>query len=382
MSIGRHLSRKKAKKTGTCMKRRDRQKNSPASRAFTLVEALVSMAIIAMLLIILMSMTNQVTTVWRYTSGKIDQFQKGREAFESMTRGLSAATLNTYLDYNDPTAPTAYIRQSELRFLSGPTNLVAGTPPAGKSWFTHSVFFQAPLGVAEPGSAQLAGLYSLLNTRGYFVEFGDDLSSRPNILTPAMIPARHRFRLYEMIQPSSGLTIYNYTSGLDANNKPKNESYVGKEWFTDALTRTGTDRPVHILAENVIALVLLPRLASAEDPTGTGLSPKYVYDSTIKGADPKFNPNGADPKFNYSNQLPPIIQVTMVVIDENSAKRLEQGAAIPPALNMDDLFKDADQYQDNLNTLEKRLIDNHVQYRVFTTNVQIKGAKWSKDQVN
>ncbi len=337
--------------------------------AFTLVEMLVSLAVVAMLLIVLLSMTNQVTTLWRSTSGKIDQIQKGRGAFESITRRLGKATLNTYLDYDNPLAPAAYVRQSELRFLSGPMAELAGTAPAGKTWLGHGLFFQAPLGASEPGTANSAGLQSLLNMFGYFIEFGDDLAYRPGIITPALLAPQYRFRLCELIEPTNALSIYRHTSGLDQNKKPLSASYTGRQWFTDPLKKSGADRPVHVLAENVIALVILPRLTPDQDPGGVALSPGYLYDSTVEKS---------DARLNSRNQLPPVVQVTMVVIDDTSARRLHENATMPD-LGLSALFQEPARFKEDLQTLEGTLISRRIGYRVFSTNVQIQGAKWSTE---
>src|SRR5437867_2293961 len=79
---------------------------------FTLVEVMVSMAILVLLLLVLVSITDATRKTWSYTSSKIEQFQDAREAFESITRKLSQATLNTYWDYDNPLTPTRYLRQS------------------------------------------------------------------------------------------------------------------------------------------------------------------------------------------------------------------------------------------------------------------------------
>lgn len=347
-------------------------KRGPQARsAFTLVEILVSTAVLAFLLLILLSITSQVSSTWRQTSGKTEQFRQAREAFDAISRRLARATLNTYWDYDDPAAPSQYVRQSELRFLSGPmSSVVTGAPPAGKSWPGHGVFFQSPLGAAEPGLTNLVGLNSLLNTWGYFVEFGGDDSYRPGILNGTAVQDRWRFRLCELIQPANQMSVYQYTSGTNGSGKPKNLTYTGAEWFEPALSQPGNTRPVHVLAENVIALVILPKLSSQEDANGTDLAPDYLYNSTDTKTDPVINPK---------NQLPPLAQVTMVVIDENSARRLESGTTMPD-LGLDQLFKTASQYEADLATLEKTLIDKRISYRVFTTTVRLSEAKWSKEQ--
>lgn len=345
-------------------------KRSPkAPSAFTLVELLVSTAIVALLLVILLSVTSQVTAGWRHTSGRAEQFRQARESFDAISRRLGQATLNTYWDYNDPASPTNYVRQSELRFISGATETIAGAAPASRRWPGHGIFFQSPLGASEPGQTNLSGLNSLLNTWGYFVEFGDDTSFRPSILDGSGVEPRHRFRLCEFIQPADQLSVYQHTSGRESN-EPKNLSYTENTWFAPTLRQAGPSRPVHTLAENVIALVILPRLTPQEDATGALLAPDYRYDSTETRSNPAINPK---------NQLPPLAQITMVVLDENSARRLENGATMPD-LGLDQLFQDAGRYEADLATLEKTLIDQHLGYRVFTTSVRLKGAKWSKEQ--
>ena len=91
---------------------------------FTLVEVLVAMALLTLIALLLTSMTGATASTWRYTAARIEQFRSAETAYESITRRLSQATLNTYWDYDSPTAPTKYLRQSDLRFISG--NMTAG----------------------------------------------------------------------------------------------------------------------------------------------------------------------------------------------------------------------------------------------------------------
>ena len=121
---------------------------------FTLVELIVSMGILVLLMLVLISITDATGRTWTYTTGKVEQFHDAREAFESITRKLGQATLNTYWAYDNPNAPTKYQRQSELRFISGQSSILIpaslalndenGSP---LQTATHAVFFQAPLGV-------------------------------------------------------------------------------------------------------------------------------------------------------------------------------------------------------------------------------------------
>jgi len=361
---------------------------------FTLVELMVSMAILVLLLLVIVSITDATRKTWAYTSSKIEEFGNAREAFESITRKLSQATLNTYWDYHYPagnSTPDRYIRQSELRFISGNGQTLTGS----SSVTTHAVFFQAPLGYVT--GANYSNLENLINTWGYFVEFGDDSQARPAFLNN-IVQVRKRFRIKELMEPSESLTLYTYTSGTNASGQSKNSVYTGTEWFTTPFNGTAPyttlTRPVRTLAENVIALVLLPKLAPQEEqslqtsgeipsaPQGTSLAPQYTYDSTVAVA------NAA---LNTKNQLPPVIQVTMVAIDETSANRMTDSDNANLQAKLGTLFIDATKCAADLNrdpanvadpSLETYLITHRINYRIFTTNISIKSAKWSRAESN
>jgi len=331
--------------------------------AFTLIELLVSMAIVSILLIVLFGMVDQASNMWRYSTSKTEQFRSARTAFESMTHQLSQATLNTYWDYqrNSNGDVQKYVRQSDLRFISGDANTVIGnTPPKS----TKCVFFSAPLGFSEQSS--YLGIQTLLNSWGYFIQFKSDKDQWPGFMA-GMKPTpveKYRYNLMEFMQPSEELSVYKYTSGsATALN------YHDKDWFRQALS--APKPPAHILAENVVALVLLPKLPPDPKLTGTELAPNYEYDSSDST---KPNPPQYDPK----NQLPPIVQVTLVAIDEASAGRLaSQSGTNPPDFGLDALFRDATKYTDDMSALQTTLVQKKATFRTFTTNVSIRGAKWS-----
>jgi len=76
----------------------------------------------------------------------------------------------------------------------------------------------------------------------------------------------------------------------------------------------------------------------------------------------------------------------MVAIDESSALRLPRNT-IPDWTIRDDkqLFTKVSneaEFLDDMAELEKRLQADKVSYRVFSTDVVIRGSKWSKDPKN
>jgi uncharacterized protein (TIGR02599 family) len=225
---------------------------------------------------------------------------------------------------------------------------------------------------------------NLLNSWGYFIEVGYDLD-RPSFITPAVAPKRWRSRLMEFMQPAEQMAVYDLP--YPTATTPWSEI---TSWVSTPLNipRTSPTRPVRNLAENVIALILLPKL-SAQDEVARGssanaLSPNFIYDST-KTANPPNTPGDAE--INPKNQLPPIVQVTMVAIDERSAARYVERygttAVIGPDtsqmfLNNSKTFEQPGTGE--LAVYERRLVDMGITYRIFTSNVSIRGAKWSRSQ--
>ncbi|MEA3211553.1 MAG: hypothetical protein QOE70_4610 [Chthoniobacter sp.] len=337
--------------------------------AFTLIEVMVSTALLAILLMILLGIVNQTSATWRYSIAKVEQFRGARQAFEAMTRRLSQATLNTYWAYEPPNTPLKYVRQSDLRFVCGSAkDLTKGlTLEAGSERSGHGIFFQAPLGFVDiADKPEFAGLGNLLNTWGYYVDWNSDKALRPPFIKSPPFRDRWRFRLVELMQPSNNFTVYTIAPGL-----------LASDWVTRAVP--AKPAPTHILAENVIALVLLPRLAQADEEVRRKagkklLAPAYSYDSANADADPEVNPK---------NQLPSLVQVTLVAIDEPSAVRLLNPAnpTAMPDLGLSSLFVgNSDKgFSIDLQTLENTLAAKRVGYRVFTTQVIIRAAKWSRD---
>lgn len=355
--------------------------------AFTLIEVLLSAVIVSIIAAILLSMTDATSKILNRTAARIDQFQAARSAFEAMTRRLSQATLNTYLDYDDAKAPKQYLRQSELRFIAGPTvKLLDNTNPA--KWPAHGVFFQAPLGYVNDQANER--LRNLLNTWGYFVEFGDDKATRPPFLdsitnAPSLT---YRYRLMELMEPTENMGIYFYTSGFDAAGKPKNLSYKGRDWFKTPvlLDPSAGTRPIRAVADNVLALVILPKLTVGEDPTAAKLCPNYEFDSSKTDSKDSVS---VDPQLNWKHQLPPVVQVTMIAVDEASYSRFQ--ADTNPVDLLADRFKAVgnlssptqNTYAKDLESLETDLRDKYrMNVRIFSTDVAIRAAKWSRDQKN
>ncbi len=413
--------------------------NRPPSKnqGFTLVEVMLTTVLIIGLMYFLVTAVSQTQTVMTRTTEKVVQFQSARSGFEAMTRRLSQATLNTYWRAHDgdvTTATTAFKfrRQSELQFISGPTKRFFGAatqlanlnPALEKSYPTHAVFFQTPIGYSEDttqvGSVKLPtfrNLDSLLSSCGYFVEFGPETERPPfitNLIPP--IPDRFRFRLMETAVPSEKLTIFQrpidekgyvdprvfdeknkYYAGMVKDDRTSNTSWVRPLWMKEAFLRS-TTKPyrfvyARVRSENIIALIILPKLAEKDrvkpgtqtaDPTQLELAPAYEFDSwrVLTGKTVTENNRSLD-NTARDNLLPPIVQVTMVAVDEKTMARFGPTATNIPTWTQG-LFTKAkvvSDYMTDMQTLEQRLLDDPYKpnYRIFTADIVLRGSKWSRD---
>lgn len=332
-----------------------------------------------LLMLMIFSVVSQTSSIWQKTTAKFDQFRNARAGFLAVTQNLREATLNSYLDFDSPTVPTKYLRKSNLHFVADQaTSLVTMPPPAAPSVAvpgpTHAVFFQAPLGFSQTidnnGNAILTNdgkLGDLLCALGYFIEFcGDDLQKPPFINTRFGTGSiNYRYRLMEFKQPTENLSVY--TSG----------GVYTRTWFQTNLSATSANiRPI---ADNIVALVIRERPPSGSSST---LAPAYAYDSRPR------NPNSlTPPQPVQENQLPPLLDITLVAISEDSAKRLaaRYGTNPPPILDPSWFQNAADSnYVADLAALttaldKGRLADGKtmsgLDYRIFTTTIQLKETK-------
>lgn len=343
-------------------------------RGFTLLEMLVAVALVCVVMVLLFGIISTATTGMRKASDRTTAYRGAREAFDVITRSLSQATLDTYYDYYDGSRrsrqemakggdlasfqPDVYGRYSDLHFVSGPDLL-----PAPWQQSTDAVFFQAPMDSSR--DAQNAGLEGTLNICGFFVSFGSDDSEIPSFLGPELVTRQNRYRLYRMVQPTEGSTVY------DTQNR---------SWFENPLHGISTASAaraagVYPLAENIIALVILPKYAL--EGNGDELASDFRYDSRLQNWTAGDQPE-------QMHQLPPLLEVVMVAIDETSAARLLRGvttetsAAAALGIDPHSLFKQASNLEADLKSLGDALAAKGVGYRAFRTTIPLRSGKWNR----
>jgi uncharacterized protein (TIGR02599 family) len=319
-------------------------------RAFTLLELLITIALLLVILIALAKAMDAADHAWK--SGASDPYSNAQDAFETVAGTLADATLETYEDYADASGnfrtsasftPDHLARRSDLAFACGPASGTNGLLAASARTTTGSaVFFTAAEGATQTYAN--AGLERLLNDMGFFVDFGDD-DSRPAFLLSFV--HRYRWRLREIQQPSESLQAYSSTTS--------------SSWIQQ-LVPPGAAIPM--LAENVIALVVLPERNASD--SGAPLSPAYSYDSR-------------DATNSVTlNQLPPRLRLVLVAIDSPSAERLAaQNGSNAPQLVAPTLFQQSAQLDQDLTTLDTSLTAQKIGHRIFQRVIQLPSSAWS-----
>lgn len=352
-------------------------------RAFTIIELMVAMAVLSLVLVLTAQIVRSSGNLVTHSRERIETFQEARNAFESVTGRLSQAMLNTYSDYADATGqsrtvnnsstfvPKQYLRQSDLQFVSGPSSGANGLLSGVNGLIspTQSIFFQAPLGITN----NVHSLPSLLNGTGYFLQFSDDASERPLFLASgSRIPLRYRFRLMELRQPAENFSLYSLGTAGSAHNK----------WFTDALRYQEPNKGHayrRVVAENVVAFIILPK-RSPNDPV-PNKAPETLTPGDFNYDSKRYENISDDYAKASRNQLPPVVTIVMVVVDEKDAARLalSSGSTPPLELSVGSNFKDDQKIMEDLKDFEKQLTAKHVNYRIFSTDVSVLQAKWSED---
>ncbi len=335
-------------------------------RGFSLIELMVAMGILSVLMLMLTVLLDQIQKSWRFSEARVSQFREARVAFDAMTKNIGQASLNTYWELRDKDndgIPDGYFRASELHFLSieAPSLGASGTQtPVGKA-----IFFQAPLGFSN----EYRNLNNLFNGRGYFVAFGGDGAFRPRFIRSG---ERYRFRLMEFRPPAESNQVF-----ADGQEELKNNSRQEfTKWFKQSAgVGTGSfEEHLNPLAENILAIIVTPRDSlevgvDSREETYSMIAPKFVYDSNDEG----------EGRSEFAQQVPPLVRVTMIAIDENAAVRLEQGSNMPNELGsaIQGLFENTQNYAEDVSKVAERLSELNISHKIFSSLVMLRSSKWS-----
>jgi len=326
------------------------------------------MTIFTIVLVTAASMLDSTMNQLKLAESRFSQFREAQAAFESMNLRLAGCELTPYYDYSYPNGntalvPTSYQLSSDLHFVCGPVSMGARpllVPAGGR--VTHGVFFHGAYGISdEPGWHDLR---QLMNSWGYYVEFGSDQNDRAEFLNTAATGQRFRFRLKELQVPAEATRTY----ALRLNKSRITIDYL-YDWFRTPANNPQFSRTV---AENIIAMVVTPLRPDALGTVSSDLAPAYIFDS--RG----YQYVADSVTLRNRHKLPPLVRITLVALDENSAARLQDkhGSSMP-SFDLDKLFTTPSRYDQDLAQLEATLQGEKLRYRVFTNTVRLRNSRWT-----
>ncbi len=114
--------------------------NAPRRQAFSLVELLISMAILSIMMLFLANITGTVSNTWTSSEKRVETFQSARAALEIITREMTPAVVDTRMQFS-------IFPGTQLETM-GAKNIVPEAPV---------VLWMAPLG--EQGDLRCVGYY-------------------------------------------------------------------------------------------------------------------------------------------------------------------------------------------------------------------------------
>ena len=328
-----------------------RKRSRPSWSGFTLLELLVTLVILLTVLVVVAQFVSEVDVAWK--SAAVDPFAEAATAFETITRNLDEATVDSYQDYADSSGafrtnatatfvPDHLARRSDLAFICGPSAGEGGLLTSiGRTCTGSAVFFIAPEGYTQTYSH--AGLGRLLNAMGYFVDFAN-INTAPAFVS---VTPCWRWSLRQLQQPAETLQVY--------------ASATSQAWISQAVPAVVS---APLLAQNIITLIVLPERSSTD--TGSSLASGFRYDSRDEG----------DPL--TLNQLPPRVRVVLVAMDEASALILARRyGSSPPPLMPAGLFNNISQLDADLAALDRSLTAQKINHRIFEREISLASSAWS-----
>jgi prepilin-type N-terminal cleavage/methylation domain-containing protein len=289
---------------------------SPGSRVlsagFTLVELLVSLALLTFLMLVLGSVTESASRAWRDGQNRTETFQSARTSLEIVARELSPAVVDTRMQF--------VLAPSTILSAAGAKNVAPQSP---------ALLWMAPLG--ENGSLRCVGYYL----------YRDEAKQFYRLKRIFIAPASRYFPI-----------MVNKSNPRDATLRT---SPVHAEWFTrtwngDAFDEENPDNVeavVSAASDGVVAFWVqcldslgrpIPGLNRSTVHPASSLhfnSAAYFQaaTSTPFEAGVSFRYLAASPQAMKANRVPAAVDLTVVTID---SRLLIRGVIVPEQVNVYD----------------------------------------------
>ncbi len=232
--------------------------------AFTLLELLVAITVLSVLLLILLSMVDGASRLWRDSENRVDSYREARAAFNTIAADLKSI---------HPSIEEKFFDWRTSR--SDIEDLVSGPAPDG---IANSLFFVT----AKPDSAQEQGSEGDLCAVGYFLAWGN---------TSTGASATGSYNLYRYFI-SSDDTFENISTGQST------------PFFTDGTVATPLpSKTVEVLARNIAAFIVTPKTVTS----GPALT--------------EFDQSSSQP-------MPNVVEIKIVAVNQDTADRWGDDKAI------------------------------------------------------
>ena len=198
---------------------------------FSLIEILVAMTVLAVLLVILLSMVDGATRLWRESERRVDSYREARAALNLITDDLSS-----FYASPDQHFFSVALESSEIEDLVNG----AASPSEG-----HALFFITSL---SRSAQDPTGNRSDLCTVGYFLAFGKSSQSATD---------KGSYNLYRYFL-SSDVTFENIETYVTARSDSP-ESSLPLPFFSNGSVASANIAEVEIVARNITEFLIEPR---------------------------------------------------------------------------------------------------------------------------
>jgi prepilin-type N-terminal cleavage/methylation domain-containing protein len=347
---------------------------TPWSSGFTLIELVISMAVMTFLLLLLSEVTGATGRAWQNSQSRTDTFQSSRTALEIIARELTPAVVDTRMQF--VVAPGSILADQNV----GAVNVASGSP---------AILWMAPIGTE--GALYCVGYYLLRDqTRQFYrlqrIYIPPTFSPQTTSSGPTSSPVPSPYYPL-MTNASNPLAASLLTS-------PTNANWFTQNWNANTFNEENTSNPpqstdevVSSAADGIIALWVqcldalgnpIPLVCNSQIHPSSPLyfnSAAYFEMATSTPFD-----NGAS--FVYlarcaqsmkANRLPAAIDLTVVAVD---ATVFARGALPPTQTNVYNTssgpLNGTLDVTTSLQTFQTQLQTNGIyNARVFTTRVKL-----------
>ena len=279
-------------------------------RAFTLVELLVSMVVVALIVVVVANLSNGTARIWSGGERTVENNQTGRAVLEIIARELSQAVVSP-----------------KLPFVQDPVL----NSDASQSVGTNSIFWVAPLSSTSSGNLCEVGYYltSTFELKRFFVPPSDAANYQVLTTTPTDYTLRptgtnggtndHK---------NAALWVTNFVTKTDTNNRPISNTVAGGvlNFFVRCLDVNGDPIPwLDTGLKYNSAEPMRPATPGVRNSTAANASNPSSFTYTYFNAANLSDSQNTVP----AHLLPYAVELTLVTTDLKSLQRL--GASAVPA---------------------------------------------------